>query len=76
MEVPDWGDAPGGDYPAFDSPAELPASVNAKKKAKRKRKQQEEQQETLLNVPVRLSTQSDSGETKVSLLLLQLPVAI
>ena len=64
MEVPDWGDAPGGDYPALDTPAELPASLNARKKAKRKRKLQEEHQDTLLHLPVRLSTQSDSGETR------------
>ena len=63
MEVPEWGTAPGDDYPSLLAPDNAPASDNARKKAKRKQKQQQEHLESLVLAPVHLvSTKVPSGQ--------------
>ncbi len=62
MEVPDWGDAPGQDYPSLSAPAEAPTSLNAQKKAKRKRKQQQTHLQALLDEPIQLPLHKTENE--------------
>ncbi len=62
MEVPDWGDAPGQDYPSLSAPAEAPTSLNAQKKAKRKRKQQQTHLHALLDEPIHLPLHQPQNE--------------
>ncbi len=62
MEVPDWGDAPGQDYPSLSALAEAPTSLNAQKKAKRKRKQQHTHLQALLDEPIHLPLHQTQNE--------------